>query len=262
MGEAGGWGADYSRDDEAAATVSGLSYAMIWRTWKGCPLSDLLETYLRDLRDIRRSGAGTRETSSYPALAQLLTGVGRDLRPKVQAVLQLANQGAGLPDGGLFTADQLRGSDENAPLRGQTPARGVIEVKGTGEDIDAVANSEQVARYLERYGLVLVTNYRDLVLVDRDPDGTRDVAFFLASYARDANARIAHRGLPSLTTIREALEQALGIRFEGERGEHFFRSTLVQTLFYGIFSAWVLWSKGRPFASTGRFDWRAAQWTL
>jgi hypothetical protein len=43
--------------------------------------------------------------------------------------------------------------------------------------------------------------------------------------------------------VRTALEEALGLKFEGEKGEHFFRSSLVQTLFYGVFSAWVLWSK-------------------
>ena len=36
-----------------------------------------------------------------------------------------------------------------------------------------------------------------------------------------------------------ALEEALGLKFDSEKGEHFFRSTLVQTLFYGLFSAWV-----------------------
>lgn len=47
----------------------------------------------------------------------------------------------------------------------------------------------------------------------------------------------------------------LGITFEGERGEQFFRSTLIQTLFYGIFSALVLW-KGRQDGA--KFDWRHA----
>jgi hypothetical protein len=51
------------------------------------------------------------------------------------------------------------------------------------------------------------------------------------------------------------------MKFEGEKGEHFFRSTLVQTLFYGVFSAWVLWHKEKP-ARSDAFDWRAAAWTL
>ena len=56
----------------------------------------------------------------------------------------------------MFTADQLQKSDGDAPLISQTPARGVIEIKGTGDDVARVAASEQVARYLARYGQVLV----------------------------------------------------------------------------------------------------------
>ena len=60
-----------------------------------------------------------------------------------------------------------------------------------------------------------------------------------------------------------ALEEALGITFQGAKGDHFFRSTLVQTLFYGVFSAWVLWSKQLPAGDvTSKFDWRIAAWSL
>lgn len=83
-----------------------------------------------------------------------------------------------------------------------------------------------------------------------------DVAWFLASYARDALARIELHDLPALAGVRKALEEALGLTFEGQKGEHFFRSTLVQTLFYGVFSAWVLWSKQHKPPSKDRFDWR------
>ena len=67
------------------------------------------------------------------------------------------------------------------------------------------------------------------------------------------------------------LEEALGVRFEGEKGARFFHSTLVQTLFYGVFSAWVLWARadaasgeGPPAAGHGaqRFSWREAVWHL
>lgn len=90
----------------------------------------------------------------------------------------------------------------------------------------------------------------------------KDVAWFLASYARDALARVDAAGnLPALKTLRSALEDALGITFDDEKGEHFFRSTLVQTLFYGLFSAWVIWARTTPRNPT-RFDWRSAGWTL
>ena len=83
----------------------------------------------------------------------------------------------------------------------------------------------------------------------------RDLARLLASYARDALQRVerAVAEEDSLQPIREALEQALGMRFEDERAEEFFRSTLVQTLFYGVFAAWVLWARA---GKSGRFRWK------
>ena len=74
--------------------------------------------------------------------------------------------------------------------------------------------------------------------------------------------------------MRAALEEVLGIRFEGERGARFFRSTLVQTLFYGVFSAWVLWARadspnvradvppGNAGVPPPSFHWREAVWHL
>ena len=90
----------------------------------------------------------------------------------------------------------------------------------------------------------------------------KDLAWLLASYARDGLARVEAAGdAPSLAAVRSALEQALGVRFEGERGAAFFRSTLVQTLFYGVFSAWVLWARRTPLPA-GAFNWRTAAWEL
>ena len=66
---------------------------------------------------------------------------------------------------------------------------------------------------------------------------------------------------PSLRAVRGALEEALGVHFQEERGAAFFRSTLVQTLFYGVFSAWALWAREVP-PPRGPFDWRTAVWHL
>jgi hypothetical protein len=110
---------------------------------------------------------------------------------------------------------------------------------------------ERFAEYLKR------------VLLHAAPlNNPKDVAFFLASYARDARSRVeAAKDLPQLAAVRAALEEALGMKFEAEKGEHFFRSTLVQTLFYGVFSAWVLWHKERTQRKDA-FDWKSAAWTL
>lgn len=272
---------------------------------------NLLHSYLSQLSLIRRSAAGVKETSYYGALENLLNEVGKALKPRVRCVINLANKGAGIPDGGLFTSEQFQRSS-NDLIAGQLPTRGAIEVKGTSEEVDEIKDSAQVAKYLEKYGQVLVTNLRDFLLVTLDenkqpkalerfsfagsesefwtkadhPDAVvesesqrftdylwrvmrhnapvskpEDVAWFLASYARDARARVEAADVSALESIREALEESLGIKFEGEKGEHFFRSTLVQTLFYGVFSAWVLWHKRKPYTKD-RFHWKTAEWEL
>ena len=83
-----------------------------------------------------------------------------------------------------------------------------------------------------------------------------------ASYARAAMARVEGQEAPALTSLRSALEEALGLRFEGTGVIISSIPTLVQTLFYGVFSSWVLWSKDHPPTSKDRFDWHAAAWTL
>jgi len=89
------------------------------------------------------------------------------------------------------------------------------------------------------------------------------VAWFLASYAKEARDRIESvSDLPGLAAIRRGLEESLGMKFEGEEGEHFFRATLIQTLFYGIFSSWVLWSRDRSYQSKSRFKWHETIWNL
>ena len=87
-----------------------------------------------------------------------------------------------------------------------------------------------------------------------------ELAWLLASYAREARHRVEERhDLPGLATLKLELERALGLTFTGEQGEHFFRATLVQTLFYGIFASWVL---SRRKYGHGEFNWRTAAWHL
>jgi hypothetical protein len=137
-------------------------------------MSNALEIYLGELREIRASGAAVKETSGYGALANLFNAVGQTLKPKVRCLVQLKNKGAGMPDGGFFTPDQLKNIDDEKPLDGPPPARGVFEVKGTADEIDAIADSDQVRDYLKHYGLVLVTNYRDFLLLKRGGGALRE----------------------------------------------------------------------------------------
>lgn len=265
-------------------------------------MSSVLHNYIQDIRS--HHGPGVKETTHYPTLQALLRPIAANLKPAVIVIQHPANIGAGIPDMGLFSSNQIQKNVELQSLS-TAPERGVIEVKGLDDDVLKIAKSAQVEKYCQTYGQVLVTNYRDFIVTRYEggkvvlgerytlaKDSTsflkddikklsidhetslneflaralqanvvlsdpKQVAQFLASYARDARARLELANINALKPISTALENALGISFSADRGEHFFRSTLVQTLFYGLFSAWVLWqsrddTKGTPF------NWRLA----
>ncbi len=142
----------------------------------------VVETYFADLRRVRASGGATAERSSYGPLANLLNAVGRMLKPKVFCIGELADQGAGHPDFGLYVANQVQRGRRRP---GQTPERGVVEMKGVENDAWLTADNDQVSRYWDRYQLVLVTNMRDFVLVGRDAEG-RPVKLETFRLAEDA----------------------------------------------------------------------------
>ena len=99
-------------------------------------------------------------------LVNLLHAVGLVLKPKVVCIVEIADQGAGHPDIGLYSAHQVQ---KHQPRKGQTPERGVVEVKPAEDDAWCAAAGDQVNRYWERYRLVLVTNTRDFILVGEEP---------------------------------------------------------------------------------------------
>lgn len=263
--------------------------------------------YLQSLAAKRASGEAVPEESFYGPLEALLDTFGHQVG--VRAVMQLADRGAGHPDGGLFDAEQLsRAGGAEAAFDVQLPTHGAVEVKPAEVDLDEVLARQQIRQYREHYGSVLVTNLRQFQLVTTAPDGSvhygerfsladdaetfwalasgrpsdsllaelmgylrrtlahrapitrpSDLAAVLAGHARSAMTRVESGDLAALSPVREALAQTLGISFDGEQGERFFRSTLVQTLFYGVFSAWVLAHRHGKGES---FDWRHAAWWL
>ena len=83
-----------------------------------------------------------------------------------------------------------------------------------------------------------------------------DLARILASFAREILARLERDEDESvMRNLRGALESSLQMKFEGADGGRFFRSTLAQTIVYGMFSAWME-SDETPF------HWRGAGWLL
>ena len=155
---------------------------------------DPVESYLKDLSEIWRSGGGVAEESYYGAMQKLLDEIGSKLKPRVRCVGQLKNTGAGAPDFGLFTADQFQRVKDTLPIEGQLPSRGVIECKPWDDDSFARSESAQVSKYWKRYNLVLVTNYRDFVLIGRDDGGKplRLESFRLAESEDTFHAMLAH----------------------------------------------------------------------
>jgi hypothetical protein len=75
------------------------------------------------------SGSGVKETSYYGTLANLFNEVGKTLKPRVRCIINIANKGAGLPDGGFFTPDQFQKRAKGELIEGQLPSRRCIEVK-------------------------------------------------------------------------------------------------------------------------------------
>ena len=255
-------------------------------------LKQAVRDYLKAIAAVRQ--VGTPELSHYTALNNFFNAVGAEINPPVRAVVHHQEAGGKQPDLGLFSQSA-----------GESPDRGVVEVKGIAADLDQLIASDQVANYWNEHRLVLVTNLRQFALVGEDRNGAqaelerysladgaddfaellahpqaaanrhgvplgeylsramahraaitepRELARLLASYARDALARVGDaQAEHSLKPIRDALEQALGMQFQGDDGKGFFRSTLVQTLFYGVFAAWVLWARG---GRADRFRWR------
>ena len=124
-------------------------------------MREAVETYFRAMSEGHRIGAGTKETSYYPQLSNLLDAIGKDLKPRVRVVFQLRNTGAGIPDGGFYSSDQTSAIESQSPLDVMRPARGVLEIKPLSDDVEETARSNQVTKYVEHYDQVLVTNFRD-----------------------------------------------------------------------------------------------------
>lgn len=271
-----------------------------------------LERFLKAVHDTHSTGAAQPETSYYPDIKRLLEDVGAQLSPKVRPVIQIRNQGSGIPDGGLFVVRPSGPVHSTDPMQASAPERGALEVKPPDRDLTAVVRSPQVRKYLERYGKVLVTTLRSWTLVavgetgrakrietytvatdadtfwalasnpkdwaqtheaefvsflqramehDAPLTSPEDLAWILAAHARTAMDRIKGKNVSALDQLKTALSDSLGLTFHDSDGEHFFRSTLVQTLFYGVFSAWVLWHRGDP-PNSERFKWKLAAWHL
>src|ERR1700678_4004942 len=107
-----------------------------------------VEKFLHDVGEIHSSHAAVDETPYYGSLEVLLNEVGKTLKPRVRCIIHPKKKGAGLPDGGLFTAEQFDKQSGEQPRGGQLPSRGAMEVKAPLKGAMEIALSEQVTRYV------------------------------------------------------------------------------------------------------------------
>ena len=116
---------------------------------------------------------------------------------------------------------------------------------GTRTRVDAQA-VEQLAALVARS----VTDFAPIA----DP---ADLAKVLARQARDAKESLPG-DLRAVAPLLDDYRQALGLSFDIDdaKGDRFFRSSLIQTAFYSLFAAWVLWNRG---SDEEAFDLEKAQ---
>lgn len=251
-----------------------------------------VETYLNRLQETHATNRGTPELSYRAALENLLNAIGANLDPPVQATAELADTGAGRPDFGLseVISGNLRAVVETKAPEEDTPDTadgaqvtrywrryGCVLVANYRAFLLIVRQPDGTARVEGRYELAAdadafwrakpktlakqhaesLTDFLAGVLTRAAPIGRpKDLAADLARHAREARRRLAHEDVTTLAPLQTAMEQALGLHFTGDEGHAFFQSSLVQTLFYGLFSSWMLWRQGSH--RTGGFDWKDA----
>jgi hypothetical protein len=141
---------------------------------------------------------------------------------------------------GLLTCDPLWARKENTPV---PPQHRILEktidlwsARGPGSrqtiDIDIDVVDELMS--------IITRAVTDLARIG----SPADLVKILARQARDAKAALPE-DLRPVKPLLDDYRQALGLAFDvnDERGARFFRSSLVQSIFYSLFAAWILWDK-------------------
>ncbi len=252
----------------------------------------VLLTYLNRVREIKESGIASLERSYYPALDTLFNTLGATLSPKVLAIHDISDQGSGHPDYAL----QVDGTHDFRAVIEAKPANIDVTVIMQSDQVRRYLSAYNLCLVvnLRDFALVRMGRNNQVELIMRYPlttdertfwrttpeilakqhnDGLtdflisvltwnatisrpKDLAEALARYARETLRRLERQSAEALAPLREALSKVLGLHFTDEDGEHFFRSSLVQTLFYGLFSAWAVWN--RNSVTGDQFRWREA----
>lgn len=147
---------------------------------------------------------------------------------------------------GLLTCDPTFRRETGKPV---PPAKRVLEktvdlwsvVSGGKQKVDRSAIDDLVS--------IVTRAVTDLACIG----SPADLAKILARQARDAKAALPD-DLRPVKALLDDYRQALGLAFDidDEKGARFFRSSLVQSVFYALFAAWILWD--RDAEATAAFE--------
>lgn len=254
------------------------------------PTSDAVQSFLGEVRQVRASGLGTQEQSFYPAVNTLLTELGAKGRPARQVLAHPAGVAGNFPDVALYERDSnvlvlpvevkpaetdlsWLAASTQASRYARTFGGGTVLVTNLREFAVARLDGAGALREVGRVTLVAdaagldeataadAQMTRELQLLLEDGCQVRGaitdpalVARLLAYHARHMRDAIAGTGNVDalLAPISAALRQGLQIDLPSDP----LVPTVVQTLVYGLFAAWL--ETDEP----GEFDWMDTAYRL
>jgi hypothetical protein len=206
----------------------------------------------RDLPDLAIYEGG----GSFLSVAGEIKLPGSDLRALSRSTDRKDQVGRYLAKSGVvllsnahgFALLAVRGGSPRNPARPVKPDdREILDVVDLWTSADAMRSGKPIsAKALEHLASLVeraVTEFSPIA----EPS---TLARILAMQARRAKADLPAK-FDAVRSLVDDYGTALGISFEGEEGEEFFRSSLIQTAFYGLFAGWALWHReggAHPFA--------------
>lgn len=250
-----------------------------------------VDAYLTEVARVRRGGHGTPEVSYYPAMNALLTSIGQDCRPRRSALSNPRAISGNFPDVGLYEDQsnvlvlpvEVKGADPDlGALARSAQARSYARIFGGGRvlvtNLRGFALSEIDAtgalRELDRVELVPDA----ASLSQRRPAATPGTPERLAAMIEAAGATRGSMNDPKLVArllayhgqrmaaeieasanpkeLMEPIAHSLRDGLEMELDEKLLVPTVVQTLLYGLFAAWL------DTEDPQDFDWFGASYAL
>jgi hypothetical protein len=239
----------------------------------------------------------TGETSYYPAYAALVTEALSKHSIEGSLTNIVSGSGGGLPDFGLTTKKDTGSSaidkgviELKPPKEGLNFSRDEDQIKKYAKTYGSVLYTNIFESQLFVYSsgqLILLEENSNLISVDALISGNNavktqffehfsenilrfwvsqssssrpaHVATILASYAREAYFTCKSLPISRFKHFEDAYSKTIGVTAAKSFGKEFFVSSIIQTIFYAIFSAWYYFNI-REEKKT--FDWRSSGWYI